>query len=81
MDLHNPYNSPTQNVLCFRKKDFTMWEREFLVKKVYSHSLNFLITHKMIDDLKILYGAEIHFVDEYLRKMLRFIELKLKKTV
>ncbi|KKK84460.1 hypothetical protein LCGC14_2783130, partial [marine sediment metagenome] len=55
MDVHSPYNPPTQNVLHFREKDFNITEREFLTNKVYPRAQGVKITSKMVDDLKILY--------------------------
>ena len=80
MDVHSPYNPPTQNVLNFREKDFTITEREFLTNKVYLQAQGVKITSKMVEDLKILYDSEIHFVDEYLVKLFKIIETQIKKN-
>jgi len=77
MDVHSPYNPPKKNVIQFRNQDFSISEREFLTSKVYSHSHKFKISQKMIDDLKILYDGEIHFLDEHLAKILNLIYKKL----
>ncbi|MFW9828933.1 MAG: sulfatase [Candidatus Thorarchaeota archaeon] len=66
MDVHNPYNPPSQNILKFREKDFSISEREFLLKKVYPRVKDIKITPKMIKDLKTLYDSEINFIDESL---------------
>ncbi len=79
MDVHSPYNPPTQNVLHFREKDFNITEREFLTNKVYPRAQGVKITSKMVDDLKILYDSEINFVDEYLVKLFKVIENQVKK--
>jgi arylsulfatase A-like enzyme len=73
MDVHSPYNPPTQNVLNFREEDFNISEREFLTKKVYSNFSGINKTKKMIEDLKILYDSEINFVDENLRVVLDIV--------
>lgn len=79
MDVHSPYNPPTRNVLNFREKDFNITEREFLTNKVYPRAKGVKITSKMVEDLKILYDSEIHFVDEYLEKLFKVIENQIKK--
>ncbi len=78
MDVHSPYNPPAKNVINFREKDFSISEREFLTNKVYSMSLEVKTTSRMIEDLKILYDAEIHFVDEYLKKLIELIKNRFK---
>ncbi|KKK44396.1 MAG: hypothetical protein Lokiarch_18620, partial [Candidatus Lokiarchaeum sp. GC14_75] len=76
MDVHSPYNPPKKNVIEFRNQDFSISEREFLTSKVYSHSHKFIISEKMVDDLKFLYDGEIHFLDEFLAKLLNLIYKK-----
>ena len=76
MDVHSPYNPPKKNVIEFRNQDFSISEREFLTSKVYSHSHKFIISEKMVDDLKSLYDGEIHFLDQYLAKLLNLIYKK-----
>ncbi len=78
MDVHSPYNPPTQNILNFRKEDISISYREFLTKKVYSRSKDIQITPKRIEDLKLLYDGEINFVDEFLGNMFRFLNSKFK---
>ncbi|MFX1378944.1 MAG: sulfatase-like hydrolase/transferase [Promethearchaeota archaeon] len=78
MDVHSPYNPPTQNVLRFRKKDFNISEREFLTKKVYSNLTKINKTNRMIEDLKILYDSEINFVDENLQIIFDIINHRFK---
>ena len=78
MDVHSPYNPPKQNVLNFRKEDINISEREFLTKKVYSGSKDIQITTERVEDLKILYDGEIHFVDEFLGSLFNFVNSKFK---
>jgi len=80
MDVHSPYNPPRRNVLNFRKKDFDISERKFLVEKVYPRAKEIKITPKMIDDLKILYDAEINFVDEYLAIFLEAVKNQIQNN-
>jgi len=80
MDVHSPYNPPRRNVLNFRKKDFDISERKFLVEKVYPRAKEIEITLKMIDDLKILYDAEINFVDEYLAMFLEVVKKQIQNN-
>jgi len=80
MDVHSPYNPPRRNVLNFRKKDFDISERKFLVEKVYPRIKEIEITPKMIDDLKILYDAEINFVDEYLAIFLEAVKNQIQNN-
>ena len=78
MDVHSPYNPPTQNLLNFRKDDIRISMREFLTKKVYSQSNDIQITQEMIEDLQTLYDGEIHFVDELLGNVFKLINLRYK---
>ncbi|MFW9819997.1 MAG: sulfatase-like hydrolase/transferase [Candidatus Thorarchaeota archaeon] len=80
MDVHSPYNPPTQNVLNFRKKDFNIYEREFLTNKVYSNLSKIKKTDQMVEDLKILYDGEVNFVDENLNKILDIVNQRFKKN-
>ena len=79
MDVHSPYNPPTQNVLNFRNKDYNISEREFLTKKVYSNLSKIKKTYRMIEDLKLLYDGEINFVDDYLQVILETVKYRIKK--
>jgi arylsulfatase A-like enzyme len=79
MDVHSPYNPPTQNVLKFRKEDFSISEREFLTKKVYSNYSGIIKTDEMIENLKILYDSEINYVDENLKSFLEMVNYLFKK--
>ena len=78
MDVHSPYNPPMRNVLNFRKKDFNISEREFLLSKVYSNADDIEITPKMVQDLQILYDAEINFVDEYIAAFIETIKIRIR---
>ncbi|MHA2260536.1 MAG: sulfatase-like hydrolase/transferase [Promethearchaeota archaeon] len=78
MDVHSPYNPPYRNLSQFRKDDFNISEKEFLLEKVYSKSHDFKITQDMVDKLIDLYDGEIHFVDEYLGEFLNLVNLIFK---
>lgn len=81
MDAHSPYNPPTKNVLHFRKKDFTISERDFLVNTIRSNHDNSKITADILKDLKVLYDSEINYIDENLIKILNYIKIRFKKDV
>lgn len=80
MDVHAPYNPPTQNILNFSKDDISIGYRDFLTKKVYTLSKDIQITRKMIEDLKTLYDGEINFVDEFLGNVFRLLNDKIKNN-
>lgn len=79
MDTHSPYNPPTKFVLRFRKYDFTLSERKFLIEHIYPNNTHRLINSKYIEDLKILYDAEISFIDHSLKALFSFINNNLKQ--
>ncbi|MHA1197580.1 MAG: sulfatase family protein [Promethearchaeota archaeon] len=74
MDTHSPYNPPSKYVLKFREKDFTLSERKFLNQHVYSNDKSVKITQNLIEDLKILYDAQISFIDDCLKDLFVHIE-------
>ncbi len=78
MDAHSPYNPPTRNVIPFRKTDFSISERDLLINRIRSNPHNFEITKDILDDLMILYDGEINFIDEFLAKLLEYINLQYK---
>ena len=80
MDAHNPYNPPTKYVLRFREKDFTLSERKFLIENIYPNKKKDLINPQNIDDLKVLYDAEIGFIDDSLRILFSFINKNINKN-
>ena len=77
MDVHGPYNPPSEYVLKFREKDFTLAERNFLNKVVYFNKTK--ITMENVENLKILYNATIRFVDDALLKLFAYIRKSIKK--
>lgn len=79
MDLHSPYNPPSEYVLKFRTNDFTLAERKFLNQEFYLYPEKYNITPQIIKDFNILYDAQINFLDDYLKKLIQIIERKFKK--
>jgi len=79
MDVHSPYNPPAKFVLRFRKKDFTLSERKFLIEQIYPNNAQDSITPKNIEDLKVLYDAEISFLDDSLKVLFSFIKKNLNQ--
>ena len=79
MDVHSPYNPPSKNILNFRNRDFSISEREFLSNKVYSNSYAFKITPEILDNLKVLYDGEINYIDDFLARFFKLINLRFKK--
>ena len=80
MDVHNPYNPPTRNILSFRKKDISLTRKEFLNENVFTNAKKIKITPEILDDMKLLYNGEINYIDEYLGKLLEFIKSRFKKN-
>ncbi|MHA1242707.1 MAG: sulfatase family protein, partial [Promethearchaeota archaeon] len=79
MDAHSPYNPPTKYVLRFRNKDFTLSERKFLTEQIYPNIAQAPITPKNIEDLKVLYDAELSFIDDSLKPLFSFINKNLNQ--
>ncbi|MFX1490360.1 MAG: sulfatase-like hydrolase/transferase [Promethearchaeota archaeon] len=80
MDLHSPYNPPSKNILKFRNKDFTLTEKEFLNKQIYSNPAKYQITPNICDDFNLLYDAQISYLDEYLGSLIKIIQKYFKKN-
>ncbi|MBA7632990.1 hypothetical protein ES703_40546 [subsurface metagenome] len=80
MDLHSPYNPPSDNILKYRNHDFTLPERQFLNQDLYNYPEKYKITPEIFKDFNILYDAQINFLDEYLGKLIRIIEKNFKKN-
>jgi len=74
MDLHSPYNPPSENIIKFRQHDFTPREKEFLNKNIYSNPSKYRITQEIFNDFNILYDAQINFLDEYLGHLFKIIK-------
>ena len=72
MDAHSPYNPPAKYVLRFRNKDFTISEKKFLIEYVYPNKTKLPINPQKIEDLKVLYDAEINFIDDSLKTLFSF---------
>jgi len=78
MDLHSPYNPPSDNIRKYRNTDFTLSEKEFLNRHLYQNPKKYMITPEVFKDYNILYDAQINFLDEYLGKLFRVIEAHFK---
>ena len=79
MDAHSPYNPPAKYLLRFRNKDFTLSERKFLTEHIYPNIAQAPITPKNIEDLKVLYDAELSFIDDSLKPLFSFINKNLNQ--
>ncbi len=80
MDIHSPYNPPKENVLRFMEKDVSLSERSFLNKIIFSKSKRFVLSPKMLNKLKVLYDAQINYLDNHLIKLFSFINSRFKKN-
>ncbi|MBY8989955.1 MAG: sulfatase-like hydrolase/transferase [Candidatus Lokiarchaeota archaeon] len=80
MDVHNPYNPPTRNILNFTKKDISLNRKEYLNENLLKKKKKIKITPAILDDLKLLYNGEINYVDEYLGKLLEFIQVRFQNN-
>lgn len=80
MDVHNPYNPPTRNLLNFGEEDIPLARKEFLNQKIFYNPSKYKISPQIIDDLKLLYDGEINYIDEYLGKFLEYISIRFKKN-
>ncbi|MBD3213466.1 MAG: sulfatase-like hydrolase/transferase [Candidatus Lokiarchaeota archaeon] len=78
MDIHSPYNPPSEEVLKFRDQDFTLSQRKKLVNEIYEDTGKYNITKEIIEELKILYDAQISYLDTYLGKILQYIHKNYK---
>ncbi|MFX1260282.1 MAG: sulfatase-like hydrolase/transferase [Promethearchaeota archaeon] len=80
MDTHDPFNPPVENLLKFRKENISAMEREHLTNKIYRTPHNFIITPDILNKLKDLYDGEINFLDNYLGRLIKFLNFKFKKN-
>ena len=80
MDVHSPYNPPAKFVLRFRKKDFTLSERKFLIEHIYPNSTQVSKSPENIEDLKVLYDAEISFIDDSLKALFSYMNKNLSQN-
>ena len=79
MDAHSPYNPPTKFVLRFRQKNYSFSERKFLIEQVYQTKGQVPINPKNLEDLKLLYDAEVNFIDDSLKALFSFINKNLNQ--
>ncbi|MHA1294571.1 MAG: sulfatase, partial [Promethearchaeota archaeon] len=80
MDVHGPYNPPSENVLAINEDEIISSEREFLNKKIYGRDKNYRVTLDRINKLKTLYDGEINFVDKALAEIFKIINLRFQKN-
>jgi arylsulfatase A-like enzyme len=76
MDVHSPFNPPSKNVLAINSTDINLRERNFLNNEIYKNPKKYHISNEVLEKLKILYDAEINYVDSYLKS---FFELVLQE--
>ncbi|MBY9016903.1 MAG: sulfatase-like hydrolase/transferase [Candidatus Lokiarchaeota archaeon] len=79
MDVHSPFNPPSKNVLAINNSDIILRERSFLNTEVYQNPEKYTISSEILDKLKILYDAEINYVDSYLKYLFELILQKFPK--
>ncbi|NVM36981.1 MAG: sulfatase-like hydrolase/transferase [Candidatus Lokiarchaeota archaeon] len=79
MDVHSPFNPPSKNVLNINSSDINLRDRNFLTSEVYQNPEKYRISTDILDKLKILYDAEINYVDSYLKDLFELIPLKFPK--
>jgi arylsulfatase A-like enzyme len=79
MDVHSPFNPPSKNVKQINQFDISNRERNFLINEVYKTPDKYQITKDFIKKLKILYDAEINYVDSFLNQVLHTINLKFQR--
>jgi arylsulfatase A-like enzyme len=78
MDVHRPYNPPKENVLKFRDTDFSRSERKFLTMELHMIPDRQNISPTHIKNLRVLYDAEVNFVDDSLYTLFKTIDEKFK---
>jgi arylsulfatase A-like enzyme len=79
MDVHSPFNPPSKNVLAINGNDINLRDRDFLNSEVYQNPKKYHISSDILDKLKILYDAEINYVDSYLKHLIELILQKFPK--
>ena len=79
MDVHSPFNPPSKNVLAINNNDISLRERSFLNSEVYQNPEKYKISSEILEKLKILYDAEINYVDSYLKNIFELILQKFPK--
>jgi len=79
MDVHSPFNPPSKNVLAINNTDISLRERSFLNSEVYKNPEKYKISREILEKLKILYDAEINYVDSYLKYLFELILQKFPK--
>ena len=73
MDVHSPFNPPSKNVLAINNVDISLRERSFLNSEVYQNPEKYKISSEILEKLKVLYDAEINYVDSYLKYLFELI--------
>ena len=81
MDVHSPFNPPTNNLLKFKNDDIGISDRDFLNNKLYLNPNEYKISLENIKSIKSLYDGEINFVDEYLGPLYQFLRFKFKNSL
>ena len=79
MDVHSPFNPPSKNVHNISGSDIDIKERNFLTKEVWSNPQDYKISESILEKIKILYDAEINYVDSFLNQIFSIIHNKFPK--
>jgi len=79
MDVHSPFNPPSKNVNNISGSDIDIKERNFLNKEVWANPQNYKITETILEKIKVLYDAEINYVDSFLKQIFSIIHNTFEK--
>jgi len=79
MDVHSPFNPPSKNVQNITGSDIDIKERNFLNKKVWANPQDYKISETILENIKVLYDAEINYVDSFLNQIFHVIHNKFEK--
>lgn len=80
MDVHSPFNPPSSNVINVNGTDIDLKERNFLNNEVYKNPKKYTISSDILEKLKILYDAEINYVDANLKHFFDLIGHKFSEN-
>jgi arylsulfatase A-like enzyme len=78
MDVHSPYNPPSKNVRNIIGSDMDIKQRNFLNNEIWDNPQNYTISGTILENIKILYDAEVNYVDSFLNQIFSIIRNKFK---
>ncbi|MHA1487251.1 MAG: sulfatase-like hydrolase/transferase [Promethearchaeota archaeon] len=78
MDVHSPYNPPSKNVRNIIGSDMDIKQRNFLNNEIWDNPQNYTISGTILENIKILYDAEVNYVDSFLNQIFSIIHNKFK---